>query len=217
MPLSRNELNKLLNETGPGNRKTQWKRLVLKMHPNKGGNSNRFKNLSAAYNAYYKGKETGSASTNATARAYANTAKNAAFAQAMNNFLHPKRKPPPPPPENEKRYFNILAKKMMATRAWSIGSDPIHVKLNKSPIIRFKNQGNINFFRTRMLHPHSHLTGQGNGRKLVPNHNYYFIPTRAVKNNNHAKIFLLNIGRYSTYNKLGLANKNILRNYFGLK
>lgn len=212
MPLSRNELNKLLNETGPGNRKTQWKRLVLKMHPNKGGNSNRFKNLSAAYNAYYKGKETGSASTNATMRTYANTAS----AQAMNNFLHPKRKHPPPPPENQKRYFNIIAKKAMANRAWSIGSDPIHVKLNKSPIIRFKNQGNINFFRTHVLRP-SQLTGQGNGRKLVPNHSYYFIPTWAVKNNNHAKIFLLNIGRYSMYNKLGLANKNILRNYFGLK
>ena len=191
MPLSRNELNKLLNETGPGNRKTQWKRLALKMHPNKGGNSNRFKNLSAAYNAYYKCKETGSAYT---------------------------RKPPTPPTETEKRHRNILAKKNKAIKAGNEYT-PIKVRLNRSPIIRFKNQENINFFRRSVVGRYASLRERGSGHNLKPNRNYYFIGTSAIPGRNRSKLLVLNISQYSTNirNKAGLANKNELTKYFGIK
>jgi hypothetical protein len=202
MPLTKNNLNKLLNSTGSGNRKTQWKRLALKMHPNKGGNSNTFKNLSAAYNMYYKGKVN-----------ISTMPMNAAFTKAMNNFLKPTRKPTPPS-ENEKRVWNILRKTGLANKSWK-GSDPIKNKLARSPIIRFKNQENINFFRKHTLHPYSHMKGPGNGRNLKPNRNYYFISTNAVPNKNRAKIFVLNKGGYS-HTRVGLANKNELLKYFGL-
>ena len=201
MPLTKKELNSLLNGTGPGDHRTQWRRLALKMHPNKGGNSNAFKNASAAYNTYYKGIST-------------SASMNASFAKATNNFLNPKRKPTPPPSENEKRVWNILRKSGLANKSWK-GSDPIHIKLSRSPIIRFKNQENINFFRKHTLHPHSHIKGQGNGRNLKPNRNYYFISTNAVPNKNRAKIFVLNKGRYS-HTRVGLADKNELLKYFGL-
>jgi hypothetical protein len=200
MPLTKNELNRLLNGTGSGDRKTQWKRLALKMHPNKGGNSNAFKNASAAYNTYYKGSST------------TTPMMNTSFAKAMNNFLKPKRKPTPPPSENEKRVWNIAGKTSRASKSWK-GSDPIYIKLAGSPIIRFKNQENINFFRKYTLHPYSHIKGQGNGRSLKPNRNYYFISTNAVPNKNRAKIFVLNKGNVG----VGLANKNELLKYFGLK
>jgi len=185
MPLTKTQLNRLLNGTGTGDRKTQWRRLALKMHPNKGGNSNSFKNASAAYNTYYKGMNT-------------------SFAKTMN-------KPTSPPSKNEERVWNILRKITLANKSWK-GSDPIHMKLSRSPIIRFKNQENINFFRTHTLHPYSHIKGPGNGRSLVPNRNYYFISTNAVPTKNRARIFVLIKGNVG----VGLANKNTLLNYFGL-
>ena len=196
MPLTKNQLNKLL---GPGNHKTQWRKLALKMHPNKGGNANAFKNVSAAYNKFYKNVKNASAS-NASAR----MPTNASFKEAMHNFLNPKRQPSPPRSETN-RVPGIGAKTYLAKISWN-GMDPKHIKLSRTPIIRFKNQNNINFFKT-----YSRVTGKENG--LKPNRNYYFIPHRSGI---PKEMFVLNIGKYSTSNKVGLANKNQVLKYFGL-
>ena len=216
--MNKRELNKLLNATGQGSHKAQWRRLALKMHPNKGGNSNTFKVVSAAYNKYYK-EGSGSANVapkaNATARAYANTAASAAFAQAMHNFLHPKRKPPPPPSENEKRRWNIMRKQGQVREAWK-GANAINAKLKRTPIVRFKNQANVNFFRNYVTHPYQNRKGPGNGRNLKSNRNYYFIPVSIVPDKNR-HLFALNISKYSTSNWMGLVNKNKFNEYLRLK
>jgi hypothetical protein len=195
MPLTKNQLNKLL---GPGNHKTQWRKLALKMHPNKKGNANAFKNVSAAYNKFYKNVEKPSAS-NASAR----MPMNASFKKAMNNFLNPKRQPSPPRSETN-RMPRIGANTYLAKISWK-GTDPIHVKLSRTPIIRFKNQNNINFFKT-----YSRITGKTG---LEPNRNYYFI---SHKSGIPKKMFVLNMRNYSTSNNIGLANKNQVLKYFGL-
>ena len=99
-----------------------------------------------------------------------------------------------------------------AERIWKSQNSPF-VKVRKSPIVRFRNQANINEFigafdlGVRYPNPPT----QPNGRRLRPNTNYVIMRSSQPFYPEEIKInFPLNKGYYSPYsnNKYGLANKN---------
>ena len=103
--------------------------------------------------------------------------------------------------------------------------------LLETPIIRFKTKENIQHFvnhmfswppeLSRRIKSYTRAPGDPNGKNLKPNQDYYLIhdpyhiQSRIYKNRNIdiRKVFPLNVGYYSSYNKSALANKNILNNY----
>lgn len=129
---------------------------------------------------------------------------------------------------NNKKLLNNIIKKSEGVK---MHGRKTKNALLETPIIRFKTKENIqpfinHMFRwppelSRRMKTSTRAPGDPNGQNLKPNqdyyliHNPYYIQSRIYKNRNIdiRKVFPLNVGYYSSYNKSALANKNILNKY----
>jgi curved DNA-binding protein CbpA len=88
---TKSNLNKLLNSYATEERKAKaaWRKAIMKLHPNKGGNTAYFQEMSHLYNKYYKG--------NNTAR-IPNTLRRPSPPRRPSPSRRPSTWTPPPPP-----------------------------------------------------------------------------------------------------------------------
>jgi len=103
--------------------------------------------------------------------------------------------------------------------------------IHSSPVIRFKNQAEINAFRNALGVSPSSSAHAPNGRNVVPGRNYYFMQTKPFPNlwahsASHTAMFPMNKGyyakptgmyTYSVMNNIGLANKQKMNKYLHQK
>ena len=99
-----------------------------------------------------------------------------------------------------------------ARRIWNRNGVNRLVKARSSPVVRFRNQTNINLFKQVMgggiFHPpgHTRLTNPPNGRRLRVNTNYVIMLSSRPFGETVRLNFPLNKGYYS-HNHFGLASK----------
>lgn len=95
------------------------------------------------------------------------------------------------------------------------------VRARASPVVRFRNQANINQFirvlGSGVIRPMAHVPNAPNGRRLRPNTNYVLMRSYQPFNKTVRVNFPLNKGYYSSSpsNHYGLTNKNTLYRTIG--
>ena len=111
----------------------------------------------------------------------------------------------------EKEFKNAISE---ARRIWNRNGVNRLVKARSSPVVRFRNQANINLFKRAMgggiFHPpgHTRLTNAPNGRRLRVNTNYVIMRSfRPFHPYNVRLNFLLDPGYFTGVGTVGLASK----------